>query len=157
MGNLAKRSVSSICAALALAACAAEPAPPRKLDWGTGTSVLPHPPSTSGNRDGPPLSADAGGAERPGRCVDDTSCGAYACELATGTCRNQCLTATHCAKGHACDLLNAVCALVSPCSDDSSCGGYRCDLAAKVCELSCSLSQTCAPGYLCEPDGRCAP
>lgn len=140
---------------LALAACASEPSPPRKQDWGKGGSVL-LPPSSGAHSDGAGvLRVDT--LPTSASCGDDGPCSGYACDTAAGRCLTKCSAPAHCSQGYVCDDQTSVCLLATPCQNDSACGGYLCDQAKGACEVTCTFNLTCAPGYLCEPGGRCIP
>ena len=96
-----------------------------------------------------------------GSCIDQAGvdCAAYACDSATGACKNVCLSNTDCAAGAVCNQASGVCATITnTCIDEftsqssdgkkSSCAPYKC--SGGVCAQACTTSADCATGFVCQ-------
>jgi len=122
---------------------------------------------------------------RPASCVDGTStsrgtcdgtgkcsapvvvsCGAFACDAITLSCRTTCATSLDCAPGNTCDK-GACVAKAGVCSEDgreliasdgkrSACSPYAC--RDDRCQTACESSTDCAVGFLCDLTAKtCSP
>jgi Dickkopf N-terminal cysteine-rich region len=124
--------------------------------YANGATVQCKPASCNGSNVVPMSSCDGAGT-----CVTPpvSSCGRYACNPATLSCRSNCTDNSDCATGFAC--LAGVCSQGARCSDDGlssissdgvthACSPFICGTGS-VCLQKCSTSDDCAPGFVCDP------
>jgi hypothetical protein len=91
------------------------------------------------------------------------SCGKYACDLGSVSCRASCTANEHCAPGFSC--VAGVCSETARCTDDRTastatdgarkdCAPYVCGTAG-TCLAQCATSLDCAAGTACSATGVC--
>lgn len=129
--------------------------------YANGATVQCKPASCNGSNVVPVSTCDGAG-----HCVTPpvSSCGRYACNTATLSCRSDCTSDSDCASGFAC--LAGVCSQGARCINNNTasvstdgviepCSPFVCG-TGNVCLKTCTTSDDCAAGFVCDPsDGRC--
>ncbi len=127
--------------------------------YASGATVQCQPASCDAANLVPKSSCDGAGS-----CVTPpvASCGRYACDVATLSCRTDCNANADCATGFSC--VGGVCSQGARCSDDGlssmSTDGVTADCEPFICGTdgtclkNCATSDDCAPGSVCDSTTR---
>jgi hypothetical protein len=132
----------------------------RCVGYANGGTVVCEPAACDGASLVPVRTCDGAGA-----CLvaAKASCGKYACDVGTVSCRASCSADEHCAPGFSC--VAGVCSETARCSDDRTsstgtdgatkvCAPYVCGTAG-TCLATCATSLDCAAGASCNATGQC--